>query len=253
MSLNLGALLGGLTVAWFQQSGGFHAGFAAAAAGVVVGLIIYVPGQLPAEAIRPPAPAPVVSREVALALGVAVALWAAFTAGVIRLEDTSAVVAVVGALIATTYFVVMRRATASSPGETRAIVRYIPIFIASTALVALWMQLYTAVAVHADARIDRFFLGMEIPPSAVAASGAAFAILPTPFVNTTWMKLGSRQPRTAAKYAIAYLILGACYVVFGTTASVEASNSRSSRCSASSADSSLLTSSPLRRAWRLPP
>lgn len=225
LSLNLGALLGGLSVAWIQQSWGFHAGFAAAAAGMVVGLIIYLPGRrtLPAEAIAPPAPAPapVVARAVALALGIAVVLCVAFATGAIRLEDTSTVVAVLGALIATTYFVVMRRSTAASPEEFRTVVRYIPILVASTVLVALWMQLYIAVAVHADARIDRHFLGMEIPPSAVAASGAAFAILLTPLVNAMWTRLGSRQPGTAAKYAIAYVILGACYLALGTTASIE--------------------------------
>lgn len=225
LSLNLGALFGGLAVAWVQQSWGFHAGFTAAAAGMVVGLIIYLPGRrmLPEETSRPPAPAPVsvVGRAAALALGVAAVLWVAFATGMVRLEDSSMVVAVIGALIATTYFVVIRRTTASSPNEADAVVRYIPVFIASAVLVALWMQLYTAVAVHADARIDRFFFGMEIPPSAVAASGAAFAILLTPFVNMLWTRLGSRQPSTAVKYSVAFLILGGCYVALGATASVE--------------------------------
>ncbi|MCQ9844232.1 MFS transporter, partial [Staphylococcus aureus] len=41
MSINLGALISPLLIGWLQVNVGFHAGFAVAAVGMFIGLIIY--------------------------------------------------------------------------------------------------------------------------------------------------------------------------------------------------------------------
>lgn len=217
LSLNVGALVGGLATAFLQQSFGFHVGFGAAAIGMVIGLAVFLPARsgLPAAAKATPSPASRVDvvRAVAIAIGLIAVLAVLFLTGIITLEDASLVVACVSVLAAIAYLVLMRFSSKVSSAEFAAVVRYLPIFVVSVVQIALWIQLYTAVGVHAEARSDRSLFGFELPPSTAISFGAVFAIVLTPVVNGVWRRLGVRQPGTAGKYAISLLILAASFAI----------------------------------------
>lgn len=219
LSLNLGALFGGLATAFIQQAAGFHAGFAAAAVGMFIGLIVFLPvrSMLPAQTrvVASPASRKEILRMAALAVLVILAVWAAFATGLVTLSEASALVAIIAAIAVAAYFIVMRRSASVSPAEFRSVARYLPIFFASVVQVSLWMQLYTSVAVHAESRSDRHLFGFEFPPSTAIASGALFAIVLTPVVNAMWSRLGARQPSVSVKYALSIGTLALCYLVIG--------------------------------------
>ncbi|MGO4105497.1 peptide MFS transporter [Leifsonia sp. YAF41] len=219
LSLNLGALFGGLATAFIQQAAGFHAGFAAAAVGMLIGLIVFLPvrAMLPAQTriVAAPATRKEMLRVAAIAGLVVLVVGSAFATGVVTLSDASALVAVIAAIAVTAYFIVMRRSTSVSPLEFRSVARYIPIFFASVVQVSLWMQLYTSVAVHAESHSDRYLFGIEFPPSTAVASGALFAIVLTPVVNAIWSRLGVRQPSVSVRYALSIGIMALCYLVLG--------------------------------------
>jgi POT family proton-dependent oligopeptide transporter len=222
LSLNIGALFGGMVTGFLQQSFGFHVGFGAAAAGMVAGLLIYIPAakRFPESTRVVPSPAPRSARirAAAIALGVVAVVAAAFSTGIVQASDSSTLVALAGVFVAVVYYVLMGRSAKVTKVEYNTVLRYLPIFVASAVQVALWMQLYTAVSIHAEARTDRALFGLDLPPSTVVASGAVFAIVLTPVMNAIWNRLGTRQPGTAVKYALSLLTLALCYAVLGVTA-----------------------------------
>jgi POT family proton-dependent oligopeptide transporter len=227
LSLNLGALTGGIATGFLQQSLGFHAGFGAAAVGMLIGLVIYIPGRskLPeaSRVVPNPATPSALMRCGGIIAVLTVALWSGFALGILHVGDASTIVAVVAIISAGSYLTLMGRSKAVTSAEFHSVVRYIPIFVASVMQVMLWMQLYTVVAVHAEARTDRSFFGFDLPPSTAVASGGLFAIILTPVVNALWTKLGTRQPSIAVKYAISLGTLGLCFITLSVSSLVPGS------------------------------
>lgn len=219
MAITLGALVGGVVTVFAQKSWGFQVGFGIAAIGMLLGLLVYLStrSRLPARSREIPSPAP--ARTILLAAaGVLAAVglaWWALAAGLVELENSARWLVVIAALVALVYFGIFFTSPRVQARERWGVVRYVPVFAASTLLCALWLQLYTAVAVHAEAGMQQVLWGFELPPATAIALGPVFTMIFGAPLAALWKRLGPREPGVLSKYAIGLTLLALSYLVLG--------------------------------------
>lgn len=219
MAITLGALFGGIATVFLQKQWGFQVGFGAAAAGMLVGLLVYVSSRSRMPARSREVPSPASARTVArVAAGVAAAAalvgWL-LAEGFLQLESSARAVAVVALAGAIVYFGVFFASPRVRAVERHAVAGYIPVFIASTLLCALWLQLYSSVAVHAEAGMNQVLWGFELPPATAIALGPVFTLVLGGPLASLWKRLGDREPAVLTKYAIGLAMLAASYLALG--------------------------------------
>jgi proton-dependent oligopeptide transporter, POT family len=117
------------------------------------------------------------------------------------------------------YFAVMltsKKVTAVERSRVRA---FIPLFIANAALWSLFQQIFTALAVYSDERMDWNILGWTAPSSSwIGSEEPIWIILLSPLFAVMWTKLGNRAPSTPTKFAIGVIGMGCGFLLFLTMA-----------------------------------
>ena len=219
MAVNIGALLGPLVTGALWDTHGFHWGFGAAAAGMAVGLVQYVlmrGSTLRGVGAVVPNPLPRPQRVRYLVIGavVVVLVVAAFATGLVPLESLADIVTAVVVIGAVALFALLIASPRTEAVERSRVISFIPMFVASVAFWALFQQQFTVIAIYSDQRLNRDLGGWEMPASWVQSINPLFIIVFAAVVATLWVKLGSRQPSTPIKFALANLIMGVAYLVF---------------------------------------
>ncbi|MFF1946331.1 peptide MFS transporter [Rhodococcus qingshengii] len=219
LGVNIGAFLGITLTALLQKQWGFHVGFGAAALGMAIGLVTYAatrPILAPStRSVDNPASARETAMGVTLVGFIVLAVLALTMSGIITINNSATILALVSALIAGLYLwkiLTSRSVTAAEKSHVRS---YIPIFLASSFYFAMYLQVFTSIAVFADVRTDRRFFGFELPPSTVIALAPICTIALAPLAAILWKRLGERQPSVGTKYAITLMIIGLSFVSLG--------------------------------------
>ncbi len=218
MGINLGALVGPLLTGLLQDKIGFHAGFAAAAVGMFLGLLQYSLGRkhLGEAGAEPSNPLPATERLrwIGVGVGVVVVIAAAILSGLVKASNLSDVVVGVTAVAAVVYFGVILSSKDLSGVERSRVIAFIPMFIASAAFWSLYQQQFTTIAQFADVRLDRNLFGWEFPAAWVQSINPVFIITFAGVFAAMWTKLGDRQPRTPIKFAGGTIIMGIAFLAF---------------------------------------
>jgi len=102
-------------------------------------------------------------------------------------------VAVVSALAAIVYFVVILGSGQLSEVERHRVVAFIPLFVASAAFWSLYQQQFTVVTVYSDQRLDRNLFGWEMPVSFVQSINPVMIIVLSGVFAALWTRLGPRS------------------------------------------------------------
>ncbi len=218
MGVNIGGLIGPLLTGFLQLRWGFHIGFAAAAVGMLIGLLIYISGRknLPNSVQVVSNPLPVKERKAYLIGAVAfiVVVIAAFSLKVVTPESLARTIAYVVIVASIIYFTLMLRSKRVTAVERKHVLAFIPLYIASTAFWALFQQQFTFIAVYSQERLDRSLFGWEMPASWVQSINPVFIIVLAGVFAALWTKLGNRQPGTLVKFSVALLVVGVAFLVF---------------------------------------
>ncbi|CAL9641914.1 Di-_tripeptide transporter [Streptomyces sp. enrichment culture] len=217
MAINAGAFLGPVLTGITQSAWGFHLAFGLAAVGMVAGLIQYSlkMGALPAESavVKNPVGRTGLLHALTVVAGGLVLAGLVWWTGLVDSENLVNVVTAVVFLAAAAYFTVMLRSPAVDTDEKRRIRGFLPLWLASTLYYGLLFQQFTTVAVFIDERVDLRVGSWEMPASWPGSASSLAVILVAPAVAALWIRMGSRQPVTAAKYAIGLGVIGAAYVL----------------------------------------
>jgi POT family proton-dependent oligopeptide transporter len=218
MGINLGALFGPLLTGLLQTDVGFHAGFAAAAIGMFLGLVQYTIGRkkLPAEAheVHNPLPAEQRGKMVLLAVAAVAVVVALVVFGLLTAENLATWViwaTVVGAVL---LFARIVRSDKVTGVERSRVWAFVPMFLASVAFWTLYQQQFTVVTIYSDERLNRSIMGWEMPVSWVQSVNPVFIILLAPVFAALWTKLGTKQPSTPMKFALGTIIMGLAFLLF---------------------------------------
>jgi POT family proton-dependent oligopeptide transporter len=186
MGINLGAFIGPIIAGWLAQKVDWHAGFACAGVGMLIGVIQYVLGK---ERLRP--------------------AWAGAPGGPPARS--------IG-------FVAPERgpesvgAAAASPARfTRAewmrMLAVCVFFVFAALFWGAYEQAASTLALFADQKVDRVLLGWTIPSSWNVSIQAMFVILLSPVAAWVWLRLGRREPSTPMKFSFGLLLVGLSFVV----------------------------------------
>jgi proton-dependent oligopeptide transporter, POT family len=218
MGINIGALIGPLLTGLLQTTLGFHFGFGLAALGMALGLTQYALTRrnLPEEAhhVANPLPRSMFGRVIVVAAVAVVLIVLAVSFGLINATNLKWVIVAVVVLATIAYFVVILSSKKVDTKERSRVYSFIPLFIASAAFWALFQQQFTVLAVYADVRLNRDLFGWEMPPSWVQSINPIFIIVLAGVFAALWTKLGSRQPSTPIKFALALVVMGLAYLSF---------------------------------------
>jgi proton-dependent oligopeptide transporter, POT family len=254
MGINSGALIAPIITGWLAQSDGFkrilesagirpetswHWGFAAAAVGMFLGLVQYVIGgkHLSPDGLHPvrptdPVSAAKVERQVRL-VGV-VTLILLLVLGGFALSGVVAIDAEVisrnfgWVLIAVTvgFFAWLFLLGKWTREERKSLVVIAVLFLAATVFWMAYEQAGSTLNLFAQRSVDNRMLGHSFPASWYQSLPPLFIILFAPVFAAIWVRLGSRNPSSPAKFAIGLFLLGLGFAVMIAAATTAVSGAR---------------------------
>ncbi|MBL9114405.1 MAG: peptide MFS transporter [Verrucomicrobiaceae bacterium] len=233
MGINVGAFAGPLLCGYLGEKIGWHWGFAAAAAGMMLGLLQFylTKRHLAGIGERPTHEGQNYPRDVAIMLGgigvigfiVVLCVTGVVTVNAPWLAQRSAyVLAAVAALFFTWAFGLAGLSTA----EKKRVAVIVVLFLASVIFWAGFEQIGSSFTLFAERFTLRRFFGGEIPTGWFQSVNPVLVILLAPVVAMLWARLARKniEPSLTKKLAWAQLLLASGFVVisFGAQRALEA-------------------------------
>lgn len=225
--INIGAFLGPLVAGWLGQTIQWHAGFLAAAVGMVLGLIQYIAGRnsfastsrrrAVAEAFTP-------DRNFLLAVGLVAAAVAAGLIFAIVSEDGLTglvnIISIVTAIVPIAFFVMMYVSRRVTTVERSNLMPYALLLVALIAYNLIYFQTGNTLNFIALERTDNTIGSFTYPSTWYISLTAIVEIIMGPILAWLWVKLGRRQPNVATKVGIGTVLGGMAFLVVALGASV---------------------------------
>jgi POT family proton-dependent oligopeptide transporter len=235
MGINLGAFLAPLACGYLGQRINWHLGFALAGAGMALGLAQYVAGwrHLGKAGLDPVRPASEEDGErqrrqlwrVVAAAALLAAVVAALTAtGVVSVtaQGLSDALGLVLLLAVAAFFAWAMFLGNWTTIERKRLIVVGVLFAASTLFFSLFEQAGSTLNLFAERSMAKSILGFSFPASWMQSVNALFIIALAPVFAWVWVKLGSREPSSPAKFALGLAGAGLGFVVLAVAASLAA-------------------------------
>ncbi|POA01548.1 peptide MFS transporter [Staphylococcus massiliensis CCUG 55927] len=229
MSINMGAFLSPLLIGWLQVNVGFHAGFAVAAIGMFIGLVIYFftnKKHLGLAGVEVPDPLSKDERSKFIKI-ISVAVIAIIAVTVLlavmnklSLESFANIVSILGVVIPFIYIARIISSHKTKSHERKRVLAYIPLFVASVAFWMIQEQGSTIIAQFADTKTQLSMskltggaIDFNIPASWFQSINPLVIIICAPLFSLMWVKLGKFNPSTVVKFAIGTVLGGISYII----------------------------------------
>lgn len=232
LGINIGAFVAPLITGWLGQEVSYHAAFLVAAVGMGAALVQYLlggkwlgeVGLAPAKPLTAPERA-AMWRKVALWSGLAaVALIGnAIVTGGIDLNtviNVMTIVALVLPVIILTSLLWKSDMPAADIAKVRA---FVYLFVGAAIFWMIYDQAGSVLALFAENNTDRDLIGFTIPTGWFASLSAMFVIILAPVFAAMWVKMGSRQPFTVVKFALALILIGSSFGLMALASQAAAS------------------------------
>ncbi|MBX9971634.1 peptide MFS transporter [Cytobacillus firmus] len=222
MGINLGGFLAPLIVGTVGMNYNFHLGFAIAAVGMFLGLVVFVftkkknlglAGTYVSNPLSADEKGKVYTRIGLGAVIIAILVAVGIPTGLLTFDSFIALVGILGIGLPIIYFTVMYRSPKTTEVERSRIIAYIPLFIASVMFWAIQEQGSTILANYADKRTQLDFMGLDISPAWFQSLNPLFIIFFAPVFAWLWVKLGDRQPSVPQKFSLGLLFAGLSFIV----------------------------------------
>ncbi|PLT35134.1 peptide MFS transporter [Bacillus sp. V5-8f] len=222
MGINMGGFLAPLIVGALRTNYNFHVGFAAAAIGMLLGLIVFMATKKNNLGLAGTIPANPLSsdekKKVFTLIGLSIVILAviialAISRNALTIDSFINLVGILGILIPTAFFIFMYRSPKTNAVERSRLIAYIPLFIAAVMFWAIQEQGSTILANYADKRTDLTFAGITIAPEWFQSLNPLFIIILAPVFAWLWVKMGDRQPTVPQKFSLGLLFAGLSFLV----------------------------------------
>ena len=231
IGINLGATVAPLVCGWLGEKVDWHLGFAAAGAGMVVGVLQYAWGGrfLGTAGLLPNAEVDVRARGRAWTLlaaggGVTVVAALLIATGVVAVTAQQLAGGVTGliAVLATVYFVFQLAAGGLDGQEKRRMLAILVLFVFSALFWSGFEQAGSSLNLFAERLTDRVVHGWQMPASLLQSVNPALVMAFAPVLAAIWVGLGRRNPSSPTKFAIALIFMscGFLTLVVASLASV---------------------------------
>ena len=246
MGINTGAFLAPLVCGALAQGEGFrgllasigiapnlawHFGFGAAAVGMAVGLVTYLHGSANfGSAGLAPLASPARAQAARIAWRCAAGLLALLSVsfvlvmnGVVTVTAASLGKAFGVALLIVTiaFFLWIFLANDWSPAERRRLWMVLALFLGATAFWSLYEQGGSTLTLFAERNTDTSVFGYNFPASWMQSLNPIYIICGlAPAFAWLWVRLGSREPSSTAKFALGLAFMAAGYAVMIVAGSI---------------------------------
>ena len=232
MGINIGAFLSPLACGYVGQNINWHWGFGLAGIGMTLGLIQYWLGwKYLGEAGLYPVPSenPAAQKRTlgigivsaAAALGV-LALLSATGAILLTAEGIANAVGVLLIVLSVGVFAWLLGAGDWTPVEKKRFLAIAVLFLASALFWSAFEQAGSTLNLFAERNTDKHLFGYAYPSSWFQAINSLFIIAVAPMLAWLWVRLGSKDPSSPAKFSLGLIFVGlgfAVMVVAGLRAS----------------------------------
>jgi POT family proton-dependent oligopeptide transporter len=239
MGINLGALLAPLACGWVGQRVSWHLGFGVAGIGMVAGLIQYVFGwkYLGEAGLHPSRPESMDDDRrqkrygvigLLVALGLIAVVWALASAGTIELTPVliSNALGVTLAVVSVGLFCWLIFGPGWSGVERKRFGAIFVLFIASALFWAIYEQAGSSLSLFAERSTNNSVLGFGFPASWFQSVPSIYVLILAPMFAWLWVRLGSREPSSPAKFSLGLLFVGLGLVFLVPAAAAAASGAR---------------------------
>lgn len=227
MGINLGAFIAPLVCGWVATEINWRYGFLLAGIGMTLGLVQYVAGWRtlgqaglePATKGDTKAPRQFAYGSIALLallVVLAVLAWQGLVS-VKAIADWSGVVLVVTVI---GFFAWMFGAASWTPVERKRLIVVAVLFFASCIFWSVFEQAGSSLNLFAQRDTDNTIAGFEIPAPWYQSINALFIITLAPVFAALWIKLGTREPSSPAKFAWGLALVGLGFVVMVGAAAI---------------------------------
>jgi POT family proton-dependent oligopeptide transporter len=222
MGINLGAFIAPLVCGYLGQQINWHLGFGAAGVGMTLGVVQYLLGsKYLGDAGLHPAPAAslqafedlkrkVVIGAIVVVVGVAAFAIATYTGTLPITVNQVADGAGYFLLIATVaFFGWLFLGGDWTPDERKRLYAIGVFFLAAALFWSVFEQAGSTLNLFADRDTSTELFGWPFPSSWFQSLNSLFIIALAPVFAWLWVRLGSREPSTAAKFAVGLIFVGA--------------------------------------------
>jgi POT family proton-dependent oligopeptide transporter len=221
MGINLGALLSPLVCGELGERVNWHLGFAAAGAGMALGVVQYALGgkNLGSAGLRPNADLDAAARArswkvlagTCTLVGVLIVLvlggWLPIT-----LAQAAKIATAMIAGLALAYFAYQLGAGGLDRGERRRMLAILVLFLFSVLFWSGYFQAASSLNLFAERLTNRHVLGWEMPASWLQSVNPVVVFLLAPVFALIWVRLGRRNPSSPTKFALGLLFMGLGFV-----------------------------------------
>jgi proton-dependent oligopeptide transporter, POT family len=219
MGINLGAFLAPLACGWVATEINWRYGFLLAGIGMALGIVQYLAGarSLGHAGLAPAANDPAARRQFALGsavlLGVLLVTAALAWQGIVSaksIADASGLLLVVTVLA---FFGWMFGSASWTPVERKRLTVVAVLFFASCIFWSVFEQAGSSLNLFAQRNTDNVVGGFDMPAPWYQSINALFIISLAPVFAWLWLKLGSREPSSPAKFAWGLVLVGLGFIV----------------------------------------
>jgi proton-dependent oligopeptide transporter, POT family len=226
MGINLGAFIAPLVCGWLGQRVNWHAGFAAAGFGMVIGIVQYMlgskylgnAGMHPAPAASPEAAAKLRSRAMmwgGIVLAVLIALGLSAYTGALPITPTQVSDGAGYLLLVVTvaFFGWLFFAGDWTPAERKRLYAIGALFLAAAVFWSLFEQAGSTLNLFADRDTRTSVMGWPFPSSWFQSLNSLFIIALAPVFAWLWIRLGRNEPSSPLKFSFGLILVGAGFGV----------------------------------------
>jgi POT family proton-dependent oligopeptide transporter len=226
MGINLGALISPLACGYVGERVSWRLGFALAGFAMIAGLVQYVMGDqyLGSTGKRPSAVSSAergrqLQRRTAVGflvgLGVLAVLGSMVAAGVItltaeRISDLLGVVLILITVAVFSWLLLGKGWTAEERKRSGAI---LVLFLASALFWSMFEQAGSSLNLFAERSTDRNLFGFQFPASWFQFVQPTLVVILAPIFAWIWVKLGSKEPPSPAKFSLGLLFGGLGFLI----------------------------------------
>jgi POT family proton-dependent oligopeptide transporter len=226
MGINVGAFLAPLVIGSVGQTVNWHLGFALAAVGMALGLIQYLIGyrHLPAESVAAPKPLQAEERTRWLRRGL---LWLAaaavfylvvVSAGVYTINWVLLPITLLGLIIPAAVLIRIKRDKELDQVEQGRMTSFIWFFAAASVFWMIYDQGGSTVQAFGSTQTTGEVFGLGFPTTWFQSLNPLMIMALAPVFAAVWVALArrSKEPSTAAKFALGLIIIGVSFLIFTT-------------------------------------
>ncbi len=226
MGINIGAFAAPLICGFIGEKIDWHIGFGVAGIGMCLGLVQYVLGgrYLGDAGLHPSVPdepneITIQRRRLLIGLSafamLVVGVIALAGLGIVRLtpEGVANSFGVILLGITLVFFAWLLVGGKWTPAERKRLVAILVLFLAASFFWGAYEQAGSSLNLFARDVTNRTVLGYEFPASWFQWVPALFVILQAPLFAWLWVRLGSRQPSSPAKFSLGLIFVGLGFVV----------------------------------------